>query len=348
MKRIICIISALLLLLASCKEVYRYTSDTFFTMNTVVNTVISDEIGKDVWTEDILSDIENRMSRTLPDSEISRLNNGEDVTLSDDTYQVLEKALQIAKDTDYAFNPCMGTLTDLWDITSGKNIVPADEEIKEALSFCDASLVEISDGKITIPDGMKIDLGGVAKGYALYKASEYLSEEAMGKAVGADFCISLGGNVAVSGSSKSRKEAGQKGWKVGITNPFEKSETLGSIVLENGCVSVSGAYERYFEKDGRIYHHIFDSKAGCPVESGLASAVVISDDGLEADALSTALFVMGKKRAEEFYAACLYDFEMILVTNEGEILVSEGIAENFTVQDEAKNINTKNIGIIKK
>lgn len=348
MKKSICLISALLLLLTSCKEVYRYTNDTFFAMNTVVNTVVSDEIGRDVWTEDVLSDIERRMSRTLGGSEISRLNNGEDVTLSDDTYMVLEKALQIAKDTDYAFNPCMGTLTDLWDITSGKNVVPSDEEIRKALSFCDASLVEISDGKVTIPDGMKIDLGGVAKGYALYKASEYLSEEAMGKAVGADFCISLGGNVAVSGSSKSRKESGLKGWKVGITNPFEKGEILGTVLAEYSYVSVSGAYERYFERDGKIYHHIFDSKTGYPVESGLASAAVISDDGLEADALSTALFVMGKKRAEEFYAACLYDFEMILVTNEGEILVSEGIADSFTAQDEAKNINTKNIGIIKK
>lgn len=348
MKKSICLISALLLLVTSCGEVYRYTNQTFFAMNTVVNTIVSEEIGEDKWTEDILSDIEKRMSRTLEDSEISRLNCGEDVTLSDDTYTVLEKALQIAKDTDYAFNPCMGTLTDLWDITSGKNIVPSDEDIKEALSFCDASLVTAENGKVTLPDGMKIDLGGVAKGYALYKASEYLSEEAMGKAVGADFCISLGGNVSVSGSSKSRREAGQKGWNVGITNPFEKGEILGTVLAEYSYVSVSGAYERYFEKDGRIYHHIFDSKTGYPSESGLASAAVISDDGLEADALSTALFVMGKKRAEEFYSAGLYDFEMILVTDEGEIFVSEEIAGNFTVQDEAKNINTKNIGIIKK
>lgn len=348
MKKIIGIISVLLLLLTSCGEVYRYTNDTFFAMNTVVNTTVSEEIGKDEWTKDILSDIEKRMSRTLSDSEISRLNCGEDVTLSDDTYTVVEKALQIAKDTDYAFNPCMGTLTDLWDITSGKNIVPSDEDIKEALSFCDAALVTVENGRVIIPDGMKIDLGGVAKGYALCKAAENLTQAAMEKGAGADFCISLGGNVSVSGSSKSRKESGQKGWKVGVTNPFDKGEILGTVLAEYRYVSVSGAYERYFEKDGRIYHHIFDSKTGYPAESGLASAVVISDDGLEADALSTALFVMGKKRAEEFYSAGLYDFETILVTNDGEIFVSEGIAENFTVQDAAKKINTKNIGIIKK
>ena len=346
MKKTICLISSLLLILTSCGEVYRYTNDTFFAMNTVVNTIVSDEIGEDEWTEDILADIEKRMSRTLEDSEISRLNSGKDVTLSDDTYKVLEKALQIAKDTDYAFNPCMGTLTDLWDITSGKNIVPSDEEIKEALSFCDASLAELSDGKAALPDGMKIDLGGVAKGYALYKASENLSKAATGKAVGADFCISLGGNVAVSGSSKIRKESGQKGWKVGITNPFDKSETLGSLVLVHGFVSVSGAYERFFEKDGRIYHHIFDSKTGYPSESDLASAAVISDDGLEADALSTALFVMGKDRAIEFYKSGIYDFEMLLVTETGEVLVSGGINEAFELSENAKNIIHEKVTII--
>ena len=193
---------------------------------------------------------------------------------------------------------------------------------------------------------MKIDLGGVAKGYALYKASEYLSEEAMGKAVGADFCISLGGNVAVSGSSKIRKESGQKGWKVGITNPFDKSETLGSLVLVHGFVSVSGAYERFFEKDGRIYHHIFDSKTGYPSESDLASAAVISDDGLEADALSTALFVMGKDRAIEFYKSGIYDFEMLLVTETGEVLVSGGINEAFELSENAKNIIHEKVTII--
>ena len=348
MKKSICMFFALLLLVTSCAEVYRYTNDTFFAMNTVVNTVVSDEIGGDVWTADILSDIESRMSRTLEDSEISRLNRGEEVTLSDDTYTVLEKALQIARDTDYAFNPCMGTLTDLWDITSGKNIVPSDEEIKEALSLCDASLVTAENGKVTIPDGMKIDLGGVAKGYALYKASENLSEEAMGKAVGADFCISLGGNVSVSGSSKTRREAGQKGWNVGITNPFEKSETLGSIVLENACVSVSGAYERFFEKDGKIYHHIFDSKTGYPSDSGLASAVVISRDGLLADALSTALFVMGLEKSEEFYRDGLYDFEAILITADGDVFVTQELSEIFVINKNAKQINTDNVIIIEK
>lgn len=337
MKRVICIIAALVLLLTSCKEVYRYTSDTFFAMNTVVNTVVSEEIGEDE-TREILSDIEQRMSRTLADSEISRLNSGDDVILSEDTFKVIEKALQIAKDTDYAFNPCMGTLTDLWDITSGKNFVPSEDEIKTALSFCDASLVTAENGRVALPDGMKIDLGGVAKGYALHKAAEDLSERAMGKFASNDFCISLGGNVAVMGTSQNRKNSGEKGWSVGITNPFDKSETIGTVILEHGYVSVSGAYERFFEKDGRVYHHIFDGKTGYPCDNDLASAVVISDDGLCADALSTALFVMGKEKAIEYYKNGKYSFDMILVDKNRNVYVSEGVFDNFTVEKEFSDV----------
>ena len=345
MKRTIYLVSALLLIFTSCREVHRYTNNTFFAMNTVVNTIVSEQIG-DEGIEETLYAIESKMSRTLAYSDISRLNNGEDVIVSDDTYEVIERALQIAKDTNYAFNPCMGTLTDLWDITSGKNIVPTDEEIKKALSFCDVSLVMLENRKVTIPDGMKIDLGGVAKGYALYKASEYLSEEAMGRAVGADFCINLGGNVSVSGSSESRKEAGYDGWKVGITNPFDKNEILGEIILFNEIISISGMYERFFEKDGVIYHHIFDSKTGYPAKSDLAMAAVISEDGLLADALSTALFVMGKDKAVEFYKSGIYDFEMLLVTGDGEILISENTSHDFTQNTNAKDINKEKVTII--
>ena len=345
MKRIICAIFAAAVLLSSCTKIYRYTDKTFFAMNTVVNTVVSAEIGED-FTEKVIADIEQRMSRTLPDSEISRLNRGEDAVLSDGTIEVLEKALRIAGDTDYAFNPCMGTLTDTWDITSGKNVVPSDEEIKQALSLCDASLVEISDGRVKIPDGMKIDLGGVAKGYALQKAAENLEKTAAAEGVGADFCISLGGNVAVSGTSKNRKENAQTGWKVGITNPFDKSLVMTTLNLEKGYVSVSGGYERFFEKDGRIYHHIFDSRTGYPAESGLACAVVVSDNGLEADALSTALFVMGREKAVEFYKKGIYDFEMLLVTNEKEIIAGSYIYEKMDVT-EAENAGFSVVEIVK-
>ena len=321
-----------LVLLCSCAEVYRYTSDTFYAMNTVVDVIKNEEIKED-FAESTILDIEKRMSRTLENSEISMLNEGNDVGLSQDTLNVLEKAFEIAKNTDYAFNPALGNLTDLWDITSGRNYVPTEAEIKDALSKCCAEDVQILDGKVILPENMKIDLGGVAKGYALERACESMEESAMGRAVSADFCISLGGNVGVSGSSKSRKENGKDGWNVGITNPFDKGGVVGTVLLCDGYVSVSGAYERFFEKDGKIYHHIFDSKTGYPAVTDLASAVVISNDGLLSDALSTALFVKGCDEAVEFYKLGLYDFDMILITNSREIIVAGDSTDGFVVDE---------------
>lgn len=339
MKKILLILP-LVLLTVSCGEVYRYTEESFFAMNTVAEVIKSRDIKED-YTQRVVNDIENIMSRTRDDSEISRVNNGEDIVLSDETVFVLEKSLEIAKNTDYAFNPCMGALTDLWDITSGKNYVPTEDEINEALSFCDASLVSIENGRVSMPDGMKIDLGGVAKGYALERSCEVMYESASECAASPDFCISLGGNIGVSGSSETMKKDEKKGWKVGIANPFDGNTTIGSITMIQGCVAVSGAYERYFEKDGVIYHHIFDPKTGKPSGSGLASAAVICDDGLLGDALSTALFVMGEEKAVEFYRKGIYEFEMILVTDDGRVIVTENIKDSFSFDEGAKKNNTK-------
>lgn len=338
MKRYIVLLLCLVLL-CSCSEVYRYTNTSFFAMNTVADVVRSEEL-KDDYTEQVVAEIEKKMSRTLEDSEISRINNGEDIVLSDETLYVLEKSLEIARETDYAFNPCMGTLSDLWDITSGRNYVPTEDEINEALSLCDARLVTIEDGKVIKPDGLKIDLGGVAKGYALERACERMQEVSAEYSVNDDFCISLGGNVGVKGSSKSRKESGKTGWSVGITNPFDKQKIMGRLILGNGCVSVSGAYERFFEKDGKIYHHIFDPKTGYPSMSDLASAVVVSQDGLVGDALSTALFIMGKDKAIEFFKRDKYEFDVILITHDGNVYISEGIYDKFAI-DEGFGDNVK-------
>ena len=332
MKRIFLILP-LVFLLASCTEVYRYTRDEFYSMTTVV-TVISDADTDFAETRQFASDFENRVSRTKTDSEIYKLNKDGKGTLSDDSLFILKKALEIAEDTEYAFNPCMGELADLWDITSGNKNIPSDEEISKALSTTNAKDVIIEEDNVTLPNGMKIDLGGVAKGYALEKM---LNLECL-KSDSPNVCVSIGGNVGVVGSSQTNRKNDISGWNIGITNPFEKQTTLGSITLEHGFISVSGAYERYFEKDGKIYHHIFDAKTGYPSKSDLASAVVINNDGLEGDALSTALFVMGKDKAIEFYKNSEYDFEMILITDGGEIVISEGVSSKFSPNESAKGI----------
>lgn len=337
MKKFVVILALCALLLTSCTEKDTYFADTYFAMNTVVE-IVSDEKESAPSVYEKICYYENIFSRTKEGSEIYSLNQKGEGELSDEALYVLEKAIKIANDTNCAFNPCMGTLTELWNITSGEKYVPSEEETEKAKSYCDISGVKIDGNHVSIPEGMKIDLGGVAKGYALQKSLSFESAE--------NLCVSLGGNVGVVGSSQTLKKQSKKGWTVGITNPFDKQTTVGELVLCEKFVAVSGAYERYFEKDGKIYHHIFDSNTGYPAESDIASSVIISSDGLEADALSTALFVMGKERSIEFYQSGKYDFDMILITNDGELLVSEGVYDNFTA-DGSENIKKEIIKIAK-
>lgn len=342
MKRIFPLIVISLVLVCSCGEVYRYTDATFYTMSTVVN-VISDGDGDFSDIKDFASDFENRVSRTKQNSEIYTLNLGGTAVLSEDTLYILEKSLEIAENTDYAFNPCMGSITELWDITSGKNYVPEYGLVADALEACDINNIRISENTAEVSDGTKVDLGGIAKGYALEKMLEFEISENKDTNV----CINLGGNIALSGSSESNRKKDEYGWNVGITNPFDKNTIVGTLKTSDCFIAISGAYERFFEKDGTVYHHIFDPSTGYPAKSDLASTAVINKSGIEGDALSTALFVMGFDKSVEFYKSGVYDFDMILITNDGVIYITEGIASDFTLDADARDLNGKEMSIIK-
>lgn len=336
MKRIMLVLAFAAVCLCSCGDVYRYTETEFYSMTTFVN-VISDTDSDYSDVKEYASDFEKRVSRTVKDSEINTLNCESQAELSDDTLYILEKSLEIAEVTDGAFNPCMGNLSELWDITSGNNHVPSENDVKQALEKSSFKEVAIDGKTVIVPDGMKIDLGGVAKGYVLEKMVEIVSSGRED----ANVCVSIGGNVGVKGSSEANRKSGKSGWNVGITNPFDKNELSATLTLEDGFVAISGAYERFFEKDGEIYHHIFDPQTGYPAKSDIASVAVINKNGLEGDALSTALFVMGKEEAIEFYNKGIYDFDMIIIGADGNVAVTENISDNFTLNSQAKGITGK-------
>ncbi len=325
------------LLLCRCSTTYELKSQTFFAMNTFVTV----STAKESTAEEIkaLTDkYEKLFSRTLPQSEISILNNDGSLVAKDDTLLLLDKAVQVAKATDGAYNPCMGSVVSLWDISSGKNNVPDSEAVAKALVGTSFENLCIDDNGVSLLQrGTQIDLGGIAKGYALDKAYDKARE--LGEE---NFCISFGGNVGVHGSSPSSLKTDKTGWNVGITNPFDKEKTLGTLLMTEGFISVSGAYERYFKKDGKIYHHIFDPKTGYPSESDIACACVVSTDAALGDALSTAMFVMGSDRAREFYKSGQYDFDMILILNDKSILVSDELVPLFSLSD-TENFKVKQI-----
>ncbi|MBE6704706.1 MAG: FAD:protein FMN transferase [Ruminococcaceae bacterium] len=327
MKKLILLLAVLPFILTSCKE--KYQSHSFFAMDTFISV---DAINADAeilyGLEDLVYDDEKKFSRTFSGSGIYEFNHGANGSvLSDDTTELLIVADELYRNTYGAFSPYMGALADLWDIKNVDPKVPDKAEIDEALKNCDASAVYFENG---IPyktnTELLIDLGGIAKGKSAENCIRYLKENGVENAV-----ISFGGSVACIGHSiKSDND-----WSIGIKNPFAVHEVIGSINVTNCYVAVSGAYERNFVKNGIRYHHIFDSGTGYPAESDIESTVIVSHDGAIADGLSTALFVMGSEKALEFWREDIYDFQAIFILKNGDIIVTDGLEDVFTFNNDA-------------
>ena len=258
--------------------------------------------------------LESIFSPTMRDSELFKINLanvGENIQLSKEMCYLMEENLKIAKMTDGAFNPCMGTLTSLWrpllsaDKKDNDKMLPSDEALKEALRHTDYSAlllnskVEDASNEHPADESKKaslccsllktsfllIDLGASAKGYATDCIKEIIIKNDIEKAI-----IDFGGNILVVG-----KKAANKAWGVGIKMPIVHNEEriAGALEVEDKAVVTSGNYERFFEKDGKIYHHIISSKTGMPVENELNAVSIIANSATEADLLSTACFVLG-------------------------------------------------------
>ena len=226
-------------------------------------------------------------------SELSRVNQNagiRPVAVSGELITVLRRALFFADITDGAFNPAIGPLVKLWGIGAEKARLPEEHEIAAALPLTNHRDVEVDEANRTVflkHEGMSLDLGGIAKGYAADELAGILKEAGVRRAV-----IDLGGNIYAHGS----KTAKQK-WRIGIQNPLSpRGEYLAVEEAADKTLVTSGVYERFFEKDGIRYHHILDPKTGYPADSGLLSVTVIAESSLDADALSTSLFVLGYDR----------------------------------------------------
>ncbi|MDR1909941.1 MAG: FAD:protein FMN transferase [Spirochaetaceae bacterium] len=246
-----------------------------------------------------LHEIEGIMSVNLPGSDVSAVNAAAGqapVPVRREVIEVLETALRYAAESGGAFDPSVGPLVRLWDIGGAAPRVPGDEEIAAALSLVDWRDVVVDSGAGTVflrRPGMTLDLGGIAKGYAADEAAALLRKRGIGRAV-----LDLGGNVYVLGE----KEGGAP-WLVGIQNPLEnRGEAMASLALEkNRSVVTSGSYERFFEQEGRRYHHILSTRSGRPAETGLLSVTIIAESSMTADALSTAAFALGWEQGARFF-----------------------------------------------
>lgn len=260
------------------------------------------------------------------DGEIARLNADKQATLSDDTITLLQRAKDISAATNGLFACTIEPIMEAWGFTSGSYTVPNSATLQTLLTRVDDTQIRINGNTATIPADVKVDLGGIAKGFTSDRVMTLFAENGVESGI-----ISLGGNVQALGT----KPDGSL-WRVGIQNPAEKNSIIATLEIADKAVITSGGYQRYFEQDGITYHHIIDPRTGQPADSGLSSVTIVSDDGTLADGLSTALFVMGKDAALEFWRNHRDEFDAVLVDDAGCVTITAGLADCCTLDDGQK------------
>ena len=308
------LVLCLSIFLYSREKRYDFTEKSFISMDTVVTEKI---YGKNTSVFiapvfNIVTGLDETISRFNEESAVYSLNTkGE--TSDKSVLQIIDGVKTVSDDADGAFDITVGGLSDLWSIGKEGERIPTEKEISDALESIDYKKIRIENGTVYYEDGI-IDLGAVGKGFACDLIKSYLSSENAKGAV-----VSVGGSILAYGDYNDK---GDK-WSIAIRHPRSESEFLGVIRLDEGFVSTSGDYERYFEKDGKRYHHIFDARTGMPASSGLISVTVVADSGLLSDALSTACFIVGEEKGkaliEKYGASAIFVDEEMNIITVGEI-----------------------------
>ncbi len=328
MKKAVCLLLACVLAaaLCACGQAQESRAE-FFAMDTYMVATAEGGGGAEAVSAvpQEINRLERLLSRTIDTSSVSRLNASGSTVLDGETAELLAAALTLSGETDGAFDVTIAPLVALWGITSDNPRVPSQEEINALLPLVGSEHVHLNGLDAQLDEGCAIDLGGIAKGYASDKAAAIFAAAANVNRA----CANLGGNVYVY----SRE--GSDAWNVAIQDPQNTSDYACILSLTDHFVVTSGGYQRYFTgEDGTVYQHILDPGTGCPVQGDLLSTSVIlprSGDalnGTRADAFSTALYVMGESGAEDFWRS-RRDFDMVLVTADGRVVYTPGLADVF-------------------
>lgn len=298
---------------------------TYFAMDTVMSfRVLSDNEAAGAAFEELggmLGRYEAMWSVTDPDSEISAANRGERVQLSTETAELIQFALEMNELTDGALDITMYPVLREWGFTTGEYKVPDGERITELLALTGCERVKLTDEVLELDSGAQIDLGAVAKGYAGDLISAHFREHGVTSAL-----LDLGGNIHAIGSNPDGTP-----WRLGIRDPFGEGN-IAVLELSDKAAVTSGGYERYFTENGVDYCHILDPETGAPADSGLVSATIIGEEGRLCDALSTALYVMGREEAERLWQE-LGGFDMILIEDDGDMYITEGLEDSLAPTD---------------
>jgi thiamine biosynthesis lipoprotein len=265
---------------------------------------------------------EGFFSKTLTDSDVSKINNSNGEKTKVDSYvaQLISDSLYYSRLSNGAFDITIAPLTSLWDIDNNTGTIPSNKDIKAALKHINYNNINVDGEFVSLSDkNMQIDLGGIAKGFVADQLKDYMVSCGVTSAI-----IDLGGNILTIGGKSSDAD-----FKIGIKKPFSEnsSDYSATIEVRDKSVVTSGIYERYFEKDGKIYHHILDTKTGYPVENNLYSVTIISDDSEFGDALSTSVFALGLNKGTELINS-LENIEAVFITDENKIVLTDGLEIN--------------------
>ena len=283
--------------------------------------------------EKYIYEMDRKWSVTNPESEIILLNSQKQAALSVDTKEILERSAALHNLTSGAFNITTFPIVKLWGFTTSSYQIPASQDIEAALPYLDSSAVKINGNTASITNAhTELDLGAIAKGYVTDKAKDILVENGVASAI-----VSLGGNIYAHGTRVDGEP-----WRVGVQDPLDADKKLGYIEAIDLAVITSGSYERFFEADGKLYHHIIDPETGFPADNGLVSVTIVCDNATTADALSTATFVMGMEKSVAFWQESGKYFGIIFVTEDGKIFITENIASKFHSIDKKTEISIIN------
>ncbi len=297
---------------------------TAIAMGTVINIRLFGSNG-----EDTAREVEGNINETEKvllswreeNSDVYRINlsAGEAVSVSTETADIVDKALDVSKKSAGAFDVTIGNVTRLWDFGGDKQRLPSEDEIKKELENVTYASLKVTDTTVEIGKNQSLDLGAVGKGAACDRVRDYLASTRTDSAV-----ISVGGSLLLYGDRK---------FNIGIVNPEDSKSSIGTLKLSDTCVSTSGDYEKNFTVDGKTYHHILDATTGYPAQTSLSSVTVVCQSGALSDALSTACFVLGYNDAMTLLEN--YDAEAVFVFRDKTVRITDGLEKKFTLTDES-------------
>ncbi len=329
------ILFALALLLASCQTEPVILSDNTFALDTIIQVKLyypSERLSDDTLidkTFSLIRDLENTLSVHIEGSDPYNIKENaglQPVTVSDITYSVIKESTKYSEMTGGLFDVTAGPLIDLWAIDPPYGYVPTAQELDDVLKLIDYKKIDfMENNQIFLEDeGMIVNLGAIAKGTIADEAKTFLLENGVTSAF-----LNLGGNVLLIGSKLDGSD-----FSIGIQNPFDdRGAYLMAVAVSDVAIVSSGDYERYFEYEGVIYHHILNTQTGYPADTNIKQVSIIAPNSQMADALSTSVLLLGIEKGLELIHT-FDDVEAIFVTKDQNIYITEGLRERITYDED--------------